>query len=1006
MRLHRLAVTGFGPFRDEQVVDFETLSANGLFLLTGDTGAGKSSVLDAVAYALYGRVAGAWASATRIRSDHADPDRPTMVVLELTLRGKRMRVTRAPEWHRRKVRGTGTTKQPTTVRLERLVDGAWELGSNRADEVGQELIDLLGMNHQQFCQVVLLPQGDFAQFLRADAETRKRLLERLFGTERFSNVEGWLVERRRERGQELSTVDREIEATIARLAEVTDDPAPPPADEAVGVTAWANGQVSMVEALLAEASAALATARSERSTADRRLEFERSLADRQERVRSLNARAASLVAAAPRVELARLELVAARRVAALGTLLDAATTGTERAARARADALVGLQQVRQHTAGTAASAAVAGLDDSSSPTAQTAAVLEGAEHTLRAEITRLETLLGDEKRLLELTAEQRQAEDDVADLQADVAEHRGWLEGMAVRSAALHKRRDELVEIVRDQAAQRDEHEALGASIEAARARESLAAELEIAGLRRRGAVDIAQRARQTWQDLREVRLAAMAAELAAALTTGSPCPVCGAIEHPAPAASAATALADASREDDALAEFERAERARELCADHYDEITAALQAATVAAGGADLPTVLTDRRELLSRRLAAAVAGTIELTAVQLQQQTLLAEADKRRDALTTAAAEHSRTAQLLAGLRTSAAALHIAIDAARGDDSTVAARIARLSAAVRELVTTREKVHQAVAADADVDAKIRGAERAAADAGFADLDAAADARRDDDAISALADQVQQHDHESVLVANATDDPEHAGTRLEPPADPAAAEHAVIEAAAHAERASARVGRLEASATSAARLAVQLTEQLSARGPLQQAYETVDGLSRLADGTNVENRLRMRLSYFVLSARLEQVADAASVRLLRMTDGRFSLVHSDDRAVGNQRSGLGLAVRDAWYDTTRDPATLSGGESFMASLALALGLADVVVAEAGGAFMDTLFVDEGFGSLDEATLDAVLDVLDGLREGGRAVGLVSHVGELRQRVPTQLTVCRGRSGSTLSLTA
>ncbi|MDQ3451001.1 MAG: SMC family ATPase, partial [Actinomycetota bacterium] len=206
MRLHRLAVTAFGPFRDEQVVDFEALSATGLFLLTGDTGAGKSSVLDAVAYALYGRVAGSRASATRIRSDHADPDHPTTVELDLSLRGQRFRVSRAPEWERRKVRGSGTTKQPAKVALERFAVGQWELVSNRADEVGHELGELLGMNHQQFCQVVLLPQGDFAQFLRADAETRKRLLERLFGTERFSAVEGWLVERRRERGQELSAV--------------------------------------------------------------------------------------------------------------------------------------------------------------------------------------------------------------------------------------------------------------------------------------------------------------------------------------------------------------------------------------------------------------------------------------------------------------------------------------------------------------------------------------------------------------------------------------------------------------------------------------------------------------------------------------------------------------------------------------------------------------------------------------------------------------------------------
>ncbi len=136
------------------------------------------------------------------------------------------------------------------------------------------------------------------------------------------------------------------------------------------------------------------------------------------------------------------------------------------------------------------------------------------------------------------------------------------------------------------------------------------------------------------------------------------------------------------------------------------------------------------------------------------------------------------------------------------------------------------------------------------------------------------------------------------------------------------------------------------------------------------------------------------------------MSDGRFSVVHADERAPGNQRSGLGLRIRDGWDATDRDPATLSGGESFMASLALALGLADVVTAEAGGTSMDTLFVDEGFGGLDTDTLDAVLDVLDGLRAGGRSVGLVSHVAELRTRIPVQLGVRRAREGSTLALIA
>jgi DNA repair protein SbcC/Rad50 len=155
-----------------------------------------------------------------------------------------------------------------------------------------------------------------------------------------------------------------------------------------------------------------------------------------------------------------------------------------------------------------------------------------------------------------------------------------------------------------------------------------------------------------------------------------------------------------------------------------------------------------------------------------------------------------------------------------------------------------------------------------------------------------------------------------------------------------------------------------------------------------------------MRLESYVLAARLEQTAAAASVRLQRMSAGRYTLVHSDERAGRGARSGLGLHVIDAWTGQERDTATLSGGETFFVSLALALGLADVVGDETGGVRLDTLFIDEGFGSLDEQTLDEVLEMLDSLRDRDRSVGIVSHVADLRLRIPAQLEVVKRRSGS------
>jgi exonuclease SbcC len=211
---------------------------------------------------------------------------------------------------------------------------------------------------------------------------------------------------------------------------------------------------------------------------------------------------------------------------------------------------------------------------------------------------------------------------------------------------------------------------------------------------------------------------------------------------------------------------------------------------------------------------------------------------------------------------------------------------------------------------------------------------------------------------------------------------------------AAH-QQAAQRARRLEA-------LTDDLADALAAWAPVRQDHTLTAGLASLVEGKSADNQLRMRLSAYVLCERLRQVVAAANERLGTMTDQRFSLEQADERGAGEQRGGLSLRVRDEWSGTQRDPATLSGGETFIVSLALALGLADTVSHEAGGTQLDTLFIDEGFGALDAATLDGVMDTLDALRDGGRVVGLVSHVAELRNRVPSRLEVRKARRGSTV----
>jgi exonuclease SbcC len=336
-----------------------------------------------------------------------------------------------------------------------------------------------------------------------------------------------------------------------------------------------------------------------------------------------------------------------------------------------------------------------------------------------------------------------------------------------------------------------------------------------------------------------------------------------------------------------------------------------------------------------------------------------------------------------------------------ARGAADSVAARAAQLErqvALLTEAADTARTAEDTAQRLKDADARLADA---AFRAGFETPQAAAAALLDDDAHRELQHRLDAWQSEEAAVRAVLAETDTAAAAQLPPADLATTERA-------AALASQRLREAASARDAAARRCSEL-DRLSARSaagvrrlaPLREEYDRVARLATLAAGTSADNERKMRLESYVLAARLEQVAAAASVRLQRMSSGRYTLVHSDDRS-GRGRSGLGLHVVDAWTGRERDTATLSGGETFFASLALALGLADVVTDEAGGVRLDTLFIDEGFGSLDDQTLDEVLDVLDSLRERDRSVGIVSHVADLRRRIHAQLEVVKDRSGSVL----
>ncbi|MEU4038241.1 SMC family ATPase [Streptomyces collinus] len=991
MRLHRLDITAFGPFGGSRSVDFDALSAAGLFLLHGPTGAGKTSVLDAVCYALYGSVPGARQSGQgmNLRSDHAEPRTRTEIRLELTVAGRRLEITRQPPWERPKLRGKGTTvdKAQTWLREYDAPARAWKDRSRSHQEIGEEITQLLGMSREQFCQVVLLPQGDFARFLRADAEARGRLLGRLFDTQRFADVEKRLAERRRATEARVREGDAGLLADAHRMQQEAGD--------AMELPELTPGDPGLAEAVLGAAAVARSTARerltvarcrltaaeSGHAAALRTLDDARELARLQSRFTEARRRAEQLRERAGAHDEAQERMRRARKAENVAPALDLREAAdTEHRAAASAEARLRLALPEEHTdAGPAGLAAAA---------RRAAEELGGLESARRAE-QRLTELVGERAGL---DRQERADEEVLREADAWLAEWDTTRAGLQTRidTAQEAATRAEQLAVRRDPARRR---------LDAARTRDALAADLEQARRRAHASAQHTLDTRAHWLDLKEQRLTGIAAELAAHLTAGEPCAVCGATEHPAPARKIAGHV-DREAEERALAAHQRAGERQAEDERRLGVVREALAAATAEAGDTPTERLATEADELereyeRARRAATALHAAHEELR-RAEQERERRQADRQQAAVRTASRLTRRET-----LEREQTALQEELTQARGSAASVAARAAQLERLAGQLADAAEAARTAE----DTAQRLKDADARLADAayraGFETPRAAAAALLDDAAHRELQHRLDAWQSEEAAVRAMLAEADTAAAAQRPPADLAAAQRAAAESERRLREATSACDAAARCRTELDRLSARATEGARRLAPLREEYDRVARLAALTAGTSADNQRRMRLESYVLAARLEQVAAAATVRLQRMSSGRYTLVHSDDRT-GRGRSGLGLHVVDAWTGRERDTASLSGGETFFASLALALGLADVVTDEAGGVRLDTLFIDEGFGSLDDQTLDEVLDVLDSLRERDRSVGIVSHVPDLRRRIHAQLEVVKDRSGSSL----
>ncbi len=969
MRILTLEFAGLGPYRGEQTIDFTALEQDGIYLIAGRTGAGKSTILDAIVFALYGSVPRFDGGEKHLRSDHCEPGDETWVRLEFEAGGQRYRIRRSPDYERPKSRGTGTTTQKAAGVLERGGPD-WEGVSTSLREIGELMPELVGLTGAEFLQVTLLAQNRFSEFLLAPNDKRQALLRRLFGTHRFDRLRGRIVDRAREAGKALELERALLEQLAEQVAGIAEVEPPSSLD-----TDWFEriAQHLAPELLLAESQWTAADA--EATAAESALNAARTQAEQQRRRDDAAARTVALDAEQPGIDDARSEIELARRVEAVRPLAE-----TERIASRRHDA-ARTEAARAHSAYSA-------LPDQPDP----AAAAEAADELLSS-IGSLDGALEDEGRL-------PQIERDRADAEASVLESDATLTRIAERTDALPAQIAELSERVAAdqqlvvQAGARQER------VKALVARRTAAERLADAEVVHRAAgravlaASGAHSAAVTAHDeLVQARFAGFAGELAARLEPGRPCSVCGALEHPSPAAIDHERGATAEAVETAQREAERLRSRSETAQAEEREARSSVDRLRAEAGDTEALEVELPAAE---GELRLALEASERLADLQRQQRELADERDalddERERARTARQAASERRAALTAELEGARAR----VDAARGEHATVGERRSELQhrrALALAVVTTAAELAGAASALQHASAAL--------DAGLAERSLERDdvqrGQRDASAITGLQARLREHDDARAATAAALAE----AAALDLPderVDLDAPQQRMRSARAQRDAAAERRSALAQRDGDLRRRAAEALERIGRDGERRVAAERLRRLAETLDGKG-PNTKRMDLEAFVLAARLEQIVDAANARLGAMTGGRFSLEHDDSVQYRNTGSGLGIRILDAFTGRRRIPSSLSGGETFLASLALALGLADVVTAESGGVRLETLFIDEGFGSLDPETLEIAMATLDGLRAGGRTVGLISHVDAMKERIPIGVQVEVGPRG-------
>lgn len=916
MKPEKLIMSAFGPYAARTEIDFTLLGERGLYLICGDTGAGKTTVFDALVFALYGEASGENREPNMFRSKYAEGDTPTFVELTFSCNGKRYKILRNPEYKRRKARGDGVTDEKANAELT-MPDGKV---ITKVKDVNRAVVDILGIDRGQFTQIAMLAQGDFAKLLLASTEDRKKIFQKIFQTQPYQRLQD---EIKAEALKLKADYDRAAQSARQYLQGIL---CAEGAEYEQSVLAAKRGEMSseVVKDLLA----ALISAD---ESGERSVKAALNACDRR-----LSEIGLGIEACARRRELAaqseRLnELIAERQV-----------RFTE--CKARLDSHADDESaIKKLTGKVAALAALLPRYDELEAKYDGAAKAIARAEKLKTELTRAAAETAEAKK----RAEQLEAEREnlkVAELETvkDEAEFK-----------RLKARSDELKELLGEADKLGDEYR-----------------QYDFARRQYGAAREAAFKARLDYEKKNRLFLDAQAGVIAASLKEGEPCPVCGSTEHPLPAkrterAPSAVELDGYKRvymqtADDERRQSERAGRLKgafEARAEHvktgaakYAEIPAEanlkdVKNALVAAymGSNDILNALNKRLENNKKLILRAGKNKAEIAANAERMEKLNA-------AVTGTQSELSGTENALRQFETDAENLRKTLEFDGRESATDK---------IKSLEAERDSVERGL--------KICRDEFAECDKRLGEL------------------RVQQRQCDEQLKREKPVD-----------GDALAAEKAALEE--EKSRLQLVQKDLNYRLQSNKKCLADVTEAYGTLEKTEGRYRWVKALSDTANGT-LSGKEKIMLETFVQAAYFERVIVRANRRLLVMTNGQYELKRCESAENNRSQSGLELDVLDHYNGTSRSVKTLSGGESFKAALALSLGLSEEIQSSAGGIKLDTMFVDEGFGSLDNVSLSQAIRALDDLSEGNRLVGIISHVAELKEKIERQIIVRKDKTG-------